>query len=239
MSKNTKLHTKDELEPHLSSQKLYRNYYRICKKFQNLNKYPYLSILFVSIIEGFIMIISANANAKTHMPNVSASDSKNVKTNFTEKISKDEALELRTQITKNANEMMLKSTTIQANVTNPQDDFTKNYEQFQSFLNDIGYAGKPIAELSQDEATALISEDGIFGIKQTSERIANFVIDGSGGDEDRMRAGREGMLQGFKDAEAMWGGELPEISQKTMQAATEMVDKAMQALGYSILNQEV
>lgn len=189
-----------------------------------------------------------NVNAKTHMPNVNASDnakskveeahSKNIKTNFTEKISKDEALELRAQITQNANEMMLKSTTIQANVTNPQDDFTKNYEQFQSFLSDIGYEGKPIAELSQDEAAELVSEDGIFGIEQTSERIANFVINGAGGDEDRLRAGREGMLQGFKEAEAMWGGELPEISQKTMQAATEMVDKAMYDLGFSILNQE-
>ena len=170
---------------------------------------------------------------------VGEAHSKNIKTNFTEKISKDEALELKAQITQNANDMMLKSTTIQANIANPQDDFTKNYESFQSFLGDIGYEGKPIAELSQDEAAELISEDGIFGIRQTSERIANFVIDGSGGDEDRLRAGREGMLQGFKDAEDMWGGELPEISQKTMQAATEMVDKAMHNLGYSILNQEV
>jgi len=37
----------------------------------------------------------------------------------------------------------------------------------------------------------------------------------------------------------MWGGELPEISQKTMQAALEIVDKEMHDLGYSILNQEV
>jgi len=194
------------------------------------------------------MNISANENARAHMPNVNASDTakshvsqahvKEIQTNFTEKISQDKAIEIREQIKENAISIMFNSTTIQFGMSNSSDSFTKDYGDFQSFLSDIGYEGKPIAELSQDEAAALVSEDGIFGIKQTSERIANFVIDGSGGDEDRMRAGREGMLQGFKDAEKMWGGELPEISQKTMQAAVEMVDKAMHDLGFSIINQE-
>ena len=190
----------------------------------------------------------ANENAKANTPNESASvnakmrvaevHAGSIQTNFTEKISKEDAVELRAKITQNANDMMLKSATIQANLSNPTDNFTRSYGDFQSFLSDIGYAGKPIAELTQTEAAELISEDGIFGITQTSERIANFVINGAGGDEDRLRAGREGMLQGFKEAEAMWGGELPEISQKTMQAALEMVDKAMYDLGFSILNEE-
>jgi hypothetical protein len=173
------------------------------------------------------------------MPNINASqNATGIKTNFTEKISKEEAVEIREQITKNAQEMMLSSTTVQSTLASKKDDFASLYEDFQSFLGDIGYEGKPIAELSQKEAAELISEDGIFGIKQTSERIANFVINGSGGDEDRLRAGKEGMLQGFKEAEAMWGGELPEISQKTMAKAIEMVDKAMHDLGFSIINQE-
>ena len=182
------------------------------------------------------MNINMNVNTKVH---VEQAHSKEMKTNFTEKISKEEAMELRTQIRDNANAMMLNSTTIQSSIVSPQDEFAKNYEDFQSFLGDIGYAGKPIAELSQSEAAELVSEDGLFGIKQTSERIANFVINGSGGDEDRIRAGREGMLLGFAQAEQMWGGELPEISQQTMQAAIEMVDKAMHEAGFSILNQEV
>jgi len=54
-----------------------------------------------------------------------------------------------------------------------------------------------------------------------------------------LRAGREGMIQGFKDAEEAWGGELPEISQTTMSKSIEMLDMAIKDLGYSILNQEV
>ena len=167
-----------------------------------------------------------------------AASANTVKTNFTEKLSKDEAVELRAKITENANNYALKSANIQGKLVSQEVDFKQAYGDFKSFLSDIGYKGKPIAELSKDEAAKLVSEDGIFGVKQTSERIANFVINGAGGNEDRLRAGREGMLQGFKDAEKMWGGELPEISQKTMQAATEMVDKAMYDLGFSILNQE-
>jgi len=171
----------------------------------------------------------------SNMPNVNANVSKTeVKTNFTEQISKDEALEIKKQITENANAMMFKSVSIQSNISAKTD-----YEEFQTFLSDVGYEGKPIASLSQEEAAELVSEDGFFGITQTSERIANFVINGSGGDESLMRAGREGMLLGFQQAEEMWGGELPEISQKTMQAAIEMVDKAMYDLGFSILNEEV
>ena len=195
------------------------------------------------------MNINANNNAKSHMPNINASEnakvrveqahSKEIKTNFTQKISKGEAEELRAQIRDNANEMMFKSTSIQTNTVSLEDKFTQAYQEFQSFLFEVGYEGKPIAELSQDEAAELTSENGLFGIKQTSERIANFVIKGAAGDEDRLRAGREGMLLGFAQAEEMWGGKLPEISQQTMQASIEMVDKAMYGAGYSILNQEV
>ena len=166
-------------------------------------------------------------------------NSGNIKTNFTQQISKDEAVEIRAQISENAKSMMLSSTSIQSNVVTTQDSFTQAYEEFQGFLSEIGYEGKPIAELNQEEAAELVSEDGLFGVTQTSERIANFVISGAGQNEDMFRAGREGMIQGFKEAEAMWGGELPEISQQTMAKALEMVDMAMNDLGFSILNEEV
>ncbi len=179
------------------------------------------------------MQISANTSS-----NVASANSNAIKTNFTEKITKEEATEIRAKITENANAFALKSANIQGNLVSQKVDIQEAYTDFQTFLGDIGYDGKPIADLSQEEAASLVSEDGFFGITQTSERIAGFVIASAGGDEDMLRAGREGMLQGFKEAEAMWGGELPEISQKTMQAALEMVDKEMNSLGFSILNQE-
>jgi len=176
----------------------------------------------------------------SNMPNVNINQNNSViKSNYTEKISSDDVKEIRAEITKNAQSMMMQSTSVQASVANKADSFEQQYNDFKTFLSDIGYEGKAIAELSQEEATDLVSEDGIFGIDKTSTRIAEFVINGAGGDEDKMRAGREGILQGFKDAEEMWGGKLPEISQKTMEKALEMVDMAMNDLGFPILDKEV
>ncbi|MDD2652690.1 MAG: hypothetical protein PHX44_06545 [Sulfurimonas sp.] len=161
-----------------------------------------------------------------------------IKPLFTERISKDEAKEIKEQIQKSANEMAFKSASVQSALFRKDDAFAKEYDEFQTFLQDIGYDGKPIAELSQEEASALVSEDGFFGVAQTSQRIADFVINGAGGDEKMLRAGREGMLRGFKEAEEMWGGKLPEISQETMKKALEMVDKAIYDLGFSVLDTE-
>ncbi len=116
--------------------------------------------------------------------------------------------------------------------------FEVQYEEFQTFLQDIGYEGKAIADLSQDEAAELVSEDGFFGVTQTSERIADFVILGSGGDENLLRAGKEGVLQGFKDAEALWGGKLPDISYETIDKAIELIDQALIDGGFSVLDVE-
>ena len=118
-----------------------------------------------------------------------------------------------------------------------KDNFGQQADMFK--LSDIGYDGKPIGELTQDEAKALVADDGFFGIAQTSQRIADFVVMGAGSDVEKLKAGRSGMLQGFKDAEAMWGGKLPDISYTTMQKALEMVDAKLSELGGSVLDTSV
>lgn len=120
-----------------------------------------------------------------------------------------------------------------------QSDTQKADEAFRAFLKEIGYDGKPIAELSQEEAADLVSEEGFFGIEQTAKRIADFVIQGSGGDEALMREGRKGILQGFEEAESIWGSTLPDISYKTIEKAVEQIDMIMHELGYAILKEDV
>lgn len=186
------------------------------------------------IIKGFKMQISPNISSS-----IGANSQTQVKSTFTEKLSKSELSDIKEQIAKNANEMVLNSISIQGSLSNKVASAGDEYDKFQSFLGDIGYSGKPIAKLSKEEATELVSKDGFFGVDKTSQRVADFVIMGAGGDESKMRAGREGMIKGFKDAEAMWGGKLPEISQETMKKSIEMVDKAMHDLGFSIINKEV
>ncbi len=103
-------------------------------------------------------------------------------------------------------------------------------------LADIGYNGKSIAELSQEEAKALVSEDGFFGITQTSERIADFVLMGAGDDVEKLKAGREGILRGFNEAEELWGGKLPDISYTSIEKAVEMIDARLSELNTPIID---
>ncbi|WP_148821076.1 hydrogenase-4 component G [Campylobacter concisus] len=114
----------------------------------------------------------------------------------------------------------------------------KNLSEILSGLDfaSIGYNGKSLNELSSDEANDLISENGFFGIANTAERIASFVLNGAGDDVEKLKAGREGVAKGFEDAKKIWGGELPEISQKTIEKTLESLDKKIAELGGNVLN---
>lgn len=81
-----------------------------------------------------------------------------------------------------------------------------------------------IREITQEEAQELVSEDGYFGIEQTSNRIVDFAIAIAGGDPTRLDAIKEGIENGFKEAEEAFGGALPEISYGTYDAVMEKLD---------------
>ncbi len=91
-------------------------------------------------------------------------------------------------------------------------------------LKNTGYEGKPITELSVEEATELIDDDGFFGIEKTSQRVANFVFNFSGDDIELLEKGREGIVTGYNEAQEMWSGELPQISVDTQAKTLELID---------------
>ena len=89
---------------------------------------------------------------------------------------------------------------------------------------------------SVDTSENLFGEDGYWGVKKTSGRIADFVIMGAGDDLEKLRAGREGILAGFKEAEKIRGGKLPDISHDTINSALEAIDEKIKELGGSVLD---
>lgn len=103
-------------------------------------------------------------------------------------------------------------------------------------IKDTGYTGKDISALSKEEAADLVSEKGYFGINNTADRMAGFVINGAGDDLDKLKAGRDGILRGYNEAKKAWGDKLPEISEKTMKKALEAVDKRIAQLGGSVVD---
>ena len=75
------------------------------------------------------------------------------------------------------------------------------------------------------QAEADIAEDGYWGVEQTSDRIIDFAVALTGGDTSKLESMREAFKKGYAQAEKTWGGELPEISQKTYDAVMEKFDK--------------
>ena len=70
-----------------------------------------------------------------------------------------------------------------------------------------------------------ISEDGYWGVKQTSERILDFAKALAGDDPDKLEQMRSAFEKGYKQAEKTWGGELPEISKNTFDAVMKGFDE--------------
>ena len=134
----------------------------------------------------------------------------------------------------NASSITQGNTLTQAGLTTEQQDvldFLSGKENSSGMsLKNIGYEGKPITELTPDEAKQLVSEDGFFGITQTSDRVANFVFSFAENDLELLQKGREGIIQGFEEAKKMFGGELPEISYKTQERTLSLIDEKINSL---------
>lgn len=69
-----------------------------------------------------------------------------------------------------------------------------------------------------------ISEDGYWGVKQTSQRLFDFASALAGDDVDKMKEMQDAMMKGYKMATSTWGKELPSISKDTIDAANKLFD---------------
>lgn len=79
----------------------------------------------------------------------------------------------------------------------------------------------------KEQAQKDVSEDGYWGVKQTSDRILEFAKALSGGDSSKGSDLLEAFKTGFKEATKTWGKDLPDISQQTYDAVLEKFDKWM------------
>ena len=69
-----------------------------------------------------------------------------------------------------------------------------------------------------------IAEDGYWGVEQTSERLVSFAIALSGGDYSKANEMIEAVKKGYEEATKAWGGELPEISKRTLDATISKLE---------------
>lgn len=88
----------------------------------------------------------------------------------------------------------------------------------------IGDSEIDLAAVTPEQAQELVSEDGYFGVEQTSERIFQFAIGIAGGDPSRLDAIKEGVDKGFAEAKKALGDWLPDISYDTYDAVMNKLD---------------
>jgi hypothetical protein len=69
-----------------------------------------------------------------------------------------------------------------------------------------------------------ISEDGYYGVKQTSQRLFDFASALAGDNVDKMKEMQKAMEKGFKQATKTWGKELPSICKETINAANKLFE---------------
>lgn len=78
---------------------------------------------------------------------------------------------------------------------------------------------------TKKQAQEDISEDGYWGVKQTSQRLFDFASALAGDDVDKMKEMQAAVEKGYKLAAKAWGGELPEISKNTFDATNKLFDE--------------
>ncbi len=147
----------------------------------------------------------------------SAEDKKNVK------LEKNQALKAQLQADSEARMAQLQSIVLRT--INKQ---TETYGQANSIWSILSSGNFTVDAATKAQAQADIAEDGYWGVEATSNRIVDFAVALCGDDKDKLEEMKEAFEKGFRQAEKTWGGNLPDICQRTYDAVFEKFDKLMQ-----------
>ena len=74
------------------------------------------------------------------------------------------------------------------------------------------------------EAAKEVADDGYWGVEQTSERLFSFAKALAGNDPAHADTMLEALQKGFDEATSAWGGELPELCKKTLEATQKKIN---------------
>lgn len=93
------------------------------------------------------------------------------------------------------------------------------------FWRQIASGNFTVDAQTKAEAQQAISEDGYWGVKQTSQRIFDMAKAIAGDDPEMMKKMQNAVEKGFEQATAAWGKELPGICGETHTAINGMFDE--------------
>ncbi len=93
-----------------------------------------------------------------------------------------------------------------------------------SFWKKLAGGNFKVDAATKAQAQKDISEDGYYGVKQTSQRLFDFASALAGDDVEKMKKMQKAMEKGFNLATGAWGRDLPSICNETLKAANKLFD---------------
>lgn len=109
---------------------------------------------------------------------------------------------------------------------NSQGKVSKTANGFDAF-------GGTVTEEARRKAAESISEDGYWGVKQTSQRLFDFASALAGDDVEKMKKMQEAMNKGISQAAEKLGG-LPSIGKETQDAANNLFTEYYKSKGVEV-----
>lgn len=144
-------------------------------------------------------------------------------TAVTGKMSDSERASLVKSLKDDLNNQMSRFTNMMTQMFQKQ-GITANLSQGNDFWRMMASGNFSVDEKTKAEAQAAISEDGYWGVSQTSQRIFDFAQALAGDDVDKMKEMQKAVEKGFEQAGAAWGGDLPSICNDTHTAVGKLFD---------------
>lgn len=139
------------------------------------------------------------------------------------KMSKSDRAALVQSLKDDLNNQMSRFTNMMTQMFQKQ-GITASKAQGDDFWKMMASGNYTVDPKTKAEAQEAISEDGFWGVKQTSQRIFDFAQALAGDDVETMKKMQAAVEKGFEQAGAAWGGELPSISGETHEAVNKLFD---------------
>ncbi len=100
-------------------------------------------------------------------------------------------------------------------------ELTQDGDGIWKFIASGNYTVDAETKAAAQEA---ISEGGYYSVENTSQRIFDFVSAMAGDNVELMQQFQSAVYDGYAEATKAWGGELPEISSKTLDATNKLFE---------------
>lgn len=163
-----------------------------------------------------------SAAAKTTSPDLDKAEFSS--TRDVMKMSDSERASLVSSLKEDLDNQMSRFTSMMMQTFNKQGitSVTANSDDFWKMIASGNFT---VDAKTKAEAQAAISEDGFWGVKQTSQRIFDFAAALAGDDVEKMKEMQAAVEKGFQQATGAWGKELPSICGDTHSAVTQLFDE--------------